>query len=134
MSKVEEIEGVGPAIAEKLATAGVSSVEELLEKGGSKAGRVALAEATGVAETNILKFVNHADLFRINGVGPQFAELLEAAGVDSVAELAQRNAENLAVKLKETNDAKNLANSTPSEGAVSKWIEEAKSLPKAVTH
>lgn len=134
MSKVEEIEGVGPVIAEKLAAAGVSSVEALLEKGGSKAGRAALAEAAGVSETNILKFVNHADLFRINGVGPQFAELLEAAGVDSVAELAQRNAENLAVKLKETNEAKNLANSTPSEASVSKWIEEAKSLPKAVTH
>ena len=122
MASIEDIEGVGPASAEKLKAAGVSTVEKLLEMGAAKKDRVALAESTGLSETNILTWVNHADLFRINGVAGQFSELLEASGVDSVAELAQRRPDNLAAKMKEVNEAKNLANRTPSEAEVTKWV------------
>ncbi|MBL8049296.1 MAG: DUF4332 domain-containing protein [Chthonomonas sp.] len=134
MANIEDIEGVGPAIAEKMKAAGVGSVEKLLEMGGTKKGRESLAEAAEVSEKLVLKFVNHADLMRINGVGPQFAEMLEAAGVDSVVELAGRRSDNLATKLAEVNEAKNLANRTPSESEVAKWVEEAKSLDRAVHH
>lgn len=134
MANVKDIEGVGEALAAKLAEAGVKTVEGLLEVGGTKKGRVELAESTGISEKLILKFVNHADLFRLNGVGPQMAELLEASGVDSVAELAHRNAANLTAKMAEVNEAKNLVNRVPSETEVTKWIEESKTLPKAVTH
>ena len=131
---IEDIEGVGPSYATKLAAVGVTSIESLLEKGGDSKGREALVEATGVSGKLILKWVNHADLCRLHGVGPQMAELLEGAGVDSVPELAQRNAANLATKLDEVNAAKNLVNRVPNEETVSKWIAEAKLLPKKVTH
>lgn len=134
MANIEDIEGVGPAYAEKLVAAGVKSVEKLLEVGGTKKGRQSLAESSGVDESKILKWVNHADLMRINGVGPQFAELLEAAGVDTVKELRGRRADNLAAKMAEVNEAKNLANRTPNEDMVSGWIEEAKNLSEAVSH
>ncbi|WP_309719368.1 DUF4332 domain-containing protein [Armatimonas sp.] len=131
---IEEIEGVGPGYAAKLAEAEVTSIESLLSVGGDAKGRAALTKATGISEKLILKWVNHADLCRLNGVGPQTAELLEAAGVDSVAELAQRNAANLAVKLDEVNASKNLVNRVPNEGTLATWIEQAKTLPKVVTH
>jgi len=132
--KIIEIEGVGEAYGEKLSEAGVSTVEALLEKGATKKGREELAEATGIPEKSILKFVNHADLIRLNGVGPQYAELLEAAGVDSVPELAQRNAANLAAKMEEVNGEKNLTNRVPVESEVERWIEEAKTIERVVTH
>ena len=134
MAKIDEIEGIGPAYAEKLASAGVTSVEKLLEAGKSSKGRAELAEKTGLDAKSILKWVNHADLMRINGVGPQFAELLEASGVDTVPELAQRNAANLAAKMEEVNAAKNLANRVPSETEVTKWVEEAKALGRTVEY
>lgn len=134
MAAIIDIEGVGDGYAAKLKDAGVSSVEKLLEVGATAKGRATLAEKTGISEKHILKWVNHADLFRINGVAGQFAELLEAAGVDTVPELAQRNAENLHKKLAEANDAKNLTNSLPSAASIQKWIDEAKTLPRVVTH
>lgn len=134
MANIKEIEGVGEAYAAKLSEAGVGTVEKALELGGTKKGRQELAEKTGISEKVILKIVNHADLFRIKGVGPQMAELLEASGVDSVPELAQRNAANLTVKMAQVNEAKNLVNRVPSESEVTKWIEEAGALPRAVTH
>lgn len=134
MTAIAEIEGIGPAYAAKLTEAGVDSVEALLKAGGNRAGRTQLEEKTGISGALILKWVNHADLFRLKGVAGQFAELLEAAGVDSVAELAQRNAANLAAKLAEVNGEKKLAGRTPSEGDVTDWITEAKSLPRAVEH
>lgn len=134
MAKIDEIEGIGPAYAEKLAGAGVTSVEKLLEAGKTSKGRAELAEKTGLDAKSILKWVNHADLMRINGVGPQFAELLEASGVDTVPELAQRNAANLAAKMEEVNAAKNLANRVPSETEVTKWVEEAKALGRTVEY
>ncbi|MCG9896033.1 MAG: DUF4332 domain-containing protein [Fimbriimonadaceae bacterium] len=134
MAKVEEIEGVGPAYAAKLEEAGVKSTADLLEKGGTKEGRAGLAEATGIPEKNILRWVNHCDLMRIDGIGPQFSELLEKAGVDSVPELAQRNAANLAAKLEEVNAEFNLTGRVPNEAAVQKMIDQAKELPRAVHH
>jgi predicted flap endonuclease-1-like 5' DNA nuclease len=134
MANVRDIEGVGDAYAEKLEAAGIKTVEALLEKGASAAGRAAIEEASGLSHAHVLKWVNHADLFRIKGVAGQFAELLEASGVDTVPELAQRNAANLAKKMEEVNAEKNLANRVPSESEVEKWIEEAKSLPRVVTH
>jgi predicted flap endonuclease-1-like 5' DNA nuclease len=132
--KITEIEGIGPSYGDKLAAAGVDTVAELLEKGASAKGREELAAASGISEKMIRDWVNMADLMRINGVGKQFAELLEAAGVDSVPELAQRKPENLAKKMEEVNEAQNLANRTPSETEVTRWVEEAKTLPRVVTH
>jgi predicted flap endonuclease-1-like 5' DNA nuclease len=134
MAKIEEIEGIGPAYAEKLALAGVKTPEELLDQGASAAGRKKLCESTGISSSLILRWVNHADLFRITGIGPQYAELLEAAGVDSVAELAQRVPANLHAKLVEVQEQKNLTGRAPAESFVVDWVEQAKQLPKRVTH
>jgi predicted flap endonuclease-1-like 5' DNA nuclease len=133
-TNIKDIEGIGDAYAEKLEAAGIKTVEGLLEAGASEAGRKKIEEQTGLAHAHVLKWVNHADLFRIKGVAGQFSELLEAAGVDTVPELAQRNAANLTKKMEEVNAEKNLANRTPSEAEVGKWIDEAKSLPRVVTH
>lgn len=134
MAKIEEIEGIGPAYREKLVAAGIDTTDELLAAGGGKKGRGELAEKTGISETLILEWVNRADLFRLKGVGKQYSDLLEASGVDSVPELAQRNAANLAKKMEEVNEAKNLCNRAPSESEVSDWIEQAKGMERAVTH
>jgi len=132
--KVEDIEGIGPVYGEKLRAAGVTSVEVLLEKCAGKSGRSSLAKETGISEKEILKWTNHADLFRIDGVGPQFSELLEASGVDTVKELRNRNAENLHAKLNEVNEEKKLVRRTPSLSQIEKMIEIAKTLEPKVTH
>lgn len=132
--KVIDIEGIGAAYAEKLAAAGIEKVEQLLEKCAAPAGRKALAEETGIPEKNVLRWCNHADLFRVKEVGPQFAELLEAAGVDTVKELAQRNAENLAAKMAEVNAEKNLVHRVPVASELQKMIDEAKELPRVLTY
>ena len=106
MVKLTEIEGIGPKYAQALKKAGVSSQNSLLKKGATPAGRKKIAQEAAVSEKLVLEWVNHADLFRIKGVGEEFADLLEEAGVDTVPELAQRNAENLYQKLAETNQAK----------------------------
>lgn len=132
--KVVDIEGVGATYAEKLAAAGINKVEELLAKCAAPAGRKALAEETGISDKLILKWTNHADLIRIHGVGPQFAELLEAAGVDTVKEFRHRNAENLAAKMEEVNAEKNLVNRVPSVKELAKMIAEAATLEVVVTY
>lgn len=134
MTKITTIEGIGPAFEEKLKQAGVTSCEELLEKGATKEGRAQIEQASGIDHSRISRFVNHADLCRIKGVGGEYAELLEASGVDSVPELAQRNAENLAAKMAEVNEAKKLVRALPSAKAVAEWVAQAKSLPRVVTH
>jgi predicted flap endonuclease-1-like 5' DNA nuclease len=134
MATIADIEGIGPAYAEKLGAAGVSTLADLLAKGGTRAGREELETATGISGTLILKWVNRADLDRVKGVGSEYADLLEAAGVDSVPELAQRNAANLAAKLAEVNDGKNLVRRVPTESEVERWIEDAKTLDRAVHH
>lgn len=134
MAKISDIEGIGPAYAAKLETAGIKTVEKLLVVAGGKKGRQTLAESTGIDESRILSWVNMADLFRINGVGPQFAELLHAAGVDTIKELRTRNAANLHAKIVEVNAEKNLANAVPALSRIEKFIEEAKGMEPAVTH
>ena len=132
--KIETIEGIGPAYASKLMAAGIDTDADLLTKAGSATGRDQLAKVTGISTTLILRWTNHADLMRISGVAGQFAELLEAAGVDTVKELATRNPANLAVKLAETNAHRRLAGVTPSESQVAGWIGQAKILAPAITH
>ena len=134
MTKLVDIEGIGPAYAEALKNAGIDTIEELLEVGGVPLGRDTIAEKSGLSPKLILEWVNHADLMRIKGVGSEYADLLEAAGVDSVPELAQRNATSLAEKLGAANEAKNLVRRVPTEAEVTAWIGEAKTLPKAVHH
>lgn len=132
--KIEEIEGIGSAMGEKLRSAGITTTDKLLAGAKSKKQRHELAEATGIAEKQILKFANMADLFRITGVGQEFAELLEVAGVDTVPELAQRKADNLTAKMEEVNEAKKLTRRSPSLKEVEKWIAEAKTLPRALEY
>ena len=112
--KIIDIEGIGDVYAEKLIAAGINTDKEMLEKCCKPAGRKALAEATGISEKLILTWSNHCDLMRIKGVGPQFSELLEAAGVDTVKEFRNRKPENLQPKLEEVNAAKNLVRRVPS--------------------
>lgn len=131
---IETIEGIGPAYKTKLAKAGIHTPAELLEKGGSAAGRKSIVAGTGISNKRILKWVNMADLMRIPGVTGQFAELLEAAGVDTVKELRNRNGDNLASTMKDVNAAKNLTPSVPSAKDVTGWIEKAKKLDPKVTH
>ncbi len=132
--KIIDIEGVGEVYAEKLVAVGINKVSELLDKCAAPKGRKELAEATGISEKLILKWTNHADLFRINGVGPQFAELLEAAGVDTVKEFRHRVAENLQPKLVEVNEQKNICNRVPAVSEVQKMIDQAKELEPRMTY
>lgn len=132
--KIEEIEGIGPVYAEKLRAAGISTTEELLEKGATRKGREEIAEATEISERLILKWTNHADLFRIKGVAGQFAELLEAAGVDTVKEFRHRVAANLYPRLVEVNEQRNLCNRVPSVAELEKMIEQAKTLEPVITY
>jgi predicted flap endonuclease-1-like 5' DNA nuclease len=134
MAKISDIEGIGPAYAEKLSKAEIKTVEKLLEKGASRKGRKDLAGIPGISDTLILEWVNRADLFRIKGIGEEFSDLLEAAGVDTVKELAQRNAENLVAKIEEVNSQKKLVRRLPTLDAVKDWIEQAKKLPRVVEY
>ncbi len=129
-----DIEGIGPAYAAKLNDVGINTTSDLLEKGGTKTGRKALAEASGVDESKILTCVNHSDLHRINGIAGQISELMEVAGVDTVKELATRNAANLAAKMSEVNEAKNLSGRVPSAEQLQAMIDQAKTLEQAVFH
>ncbi len=128
------IEGIGPATADKLAAAGVTTTGQLLNVAGSAAGRKHLAAQAGVTAKQVLKWVNRADLMRISGVGTQYSDLLEAAGVDTVVELAQRKAENLHKKMGEVNAAKRLVRQLPTVDQVAAWVAQAGSLPRVITH
>ena len=134
MAKLIEVEGIGEAYAQKLKAAGVGSVEALLKVGATPKGRQELAEKTGVSEKLILEWVNHADLFRIKGIGSEYSDLLEAAGVDTVVELAQRNADSLYQKLVSVNEAKKLVRKLPTASQVADWVRQAKGLPRIVTY
>lgn len=127
--KIIDIEGIGEVYGKKLVDAGINTVDALLEKCAKPAGRKALAEETGISPKLILTWTNHADLMRINGVGPQFSELLEAAGVDTVKEFRHRVPANLQPKLEEINNEKNLVNRVPSLKEVENMIAQAKELP-----
>ncbi|HOA21790.1 MAG TPA: DUF4332 domain-containing protein [Anaerolineaceae bacterium] len=132
MAKLLDIEGIGPVYSEKLQKAGVGSVEALLKLGATPKEREALAEKAGIDRKLILEWVNHADLFRIKGVAEEYSDLLEEAGVDTVVELAQRNAENLLAKIQEVNTLKKLVRRVPTLAQIKSWIEQAKALPRAI--
>ena len=132
--KVEQIEGIGEVYAEKLNAVGIKTTDELLAKCATPKGRKELEEASGIAGALILKWANHADLMRINGVAGQFAELLEAAGVDTVKELKHRVAANLQAKMEEVNAQKNLVNRVPSVSEIEKMIAQAKELEAIITY
>ncbi len=134
MTKLAIIEGIGEAYAAKLTAKGIKSIEALLKEGATPKGRKALAEGAGISEKLILTWVNHADLFRIKGVGGQYADLLEAAGVDTVAELAGRKAANLHEKLLAVNAEKKLVRRVPTLKEIEGWVAQAKALPRAVNY
>jgi predicted flap endonuclease-1-like 5' DNA nuclease len=134
MGKIIEIEGVGEVYARKLIEAGIETTEALLEKGASPKARKELAEKTGIAEKLVLRWVNHADLFRVKGIGGEYAELLEAAGIDTVPELAQRNPDSLLQKLSAANEERKLVRKLPAQAQVNKWVEEAKTLGRVITY
>ncbi|MBN1247529.1 MAG: DUF4332 domain-containing protein [Anaerolineae bacterium] len=134
MTKLTQVEGIGEVYAQKLMDAGVATTEALLQKGSTPAGRKEMAEVTGISGKLILEFVNHVDLFRIKGVGEEYADLLEEAGVDTVPELAQRNAANLHQKLMEVNAEKQLVRQLPGLSQVESWVAHAKELPRVVTY
>jgi len=134
MASIIDIEGIGEAFAKKLTAAGVGTVEKLLSKGCTPQGRKEIETQTGINHDLILQWVNHADLFRIKGIGSEYSDLLEAAGVDTVPELAQRVGENLHKKLVEINQQKKLVRQLPTEAQVVGWVEQAKKLPRVISY
>ena len=131
---IEAIEGIGPKYGAKLRAVKCSTPAQLLKDGATRKGRKQIADKTGVSDKIILRCVNMADLFRIKGVATQYAELLEAAGVDTVKELRNRNAANLAAAMKSTNDAKRLCRQVPSQNMIENWIAQAKKLKPMISY
>lgn len=131
---VIEVEGIGPVYGKKLNDAGIKNTDQLLNACKTKAMRLKLAADSGIDESHILRFANMVDLFRIHGVGSEYADLLEASGVDTVKELATRNPANLTAKMAEVNNEKKLVRRIPTEKMVEKWVNEAKNLPGALKY
>ena len=134
MTTIKYIEGIGEGFEKKLKGMGISSVELLLSQGDSKAKRTKIAAETGISENLVLKFVNHADLMRIKGIGAEYADLLEASGVDTVPELSKRRPDNLFAKMVEVNGEKKLVRKLPTERMIEGWIAQAKELPRLVNY
>jgi len=134
MPKLNYVEGIGPSFEAKLNTVGIKTTEALIKVTVTKKGRKDLAEKTGISEKMLLEWTNHIDLFRIVGVGAEYADLLEEAGVDTVVELAGRRADNLVKKFEELNATKKLVRRIPTLAAVEDWIKQAKSLPRGVEY
>ena len=131
---LEYVEGIGPVFAEKLRGVGATTLLDLLQRGATSKGRDVLAEGSGISGSMILKWVNHVDLYRVKGVGSEYADLLEASGVDTVVELAQRNPGNLAEKMVAVNEEKNLVRRTPVQSQVEEWVDQAKKLPRVISY
>ena len=131
---VIDVEGIGPTYAGQLEAIGVKTTDDLLERGATPKGREELETASGIGHALILKWVNRVDLYRIKGVGSEYSDLLEVAGVDTVPELAQRNAANLTETLAEANAARNLVRKLPTVDQVTDWVEQAKALPRVVQY
>jgi predicted flap endonuclease-1-like 5' DNA nuclease len=133
--KIADIEGIGPVWAKKLTDAGVRTTDALLKNGGTRKARQALADKTGQAATQILEWVNRADLYRIKGVGSEYSDLLERAGVDTVVELANRNAANLSKQIKElVGKGTRIVRRIPSDREITSWVTQANKLPRAVEY
>ncbi|MGE0725588.1 MAG: DUF4332 domain-containing protein [Alphaproteobacteria bacterium] len=131
---IEKIEGIGPAYGQKLLAAGIKTTDDLLAKAATPKDRATLAQATGLPEKSVLKWANMADLMRIKGVGEEYSELLEAAGVDTVKELKMRVPANLAQAMAKANEAKKLVRVVPSEKQVTDWVGQAKTLPAKLSY
>lgn len=131
---IAKIEGIGPTYAEKLKAVGISNTKAYLERAKDASGRKALEEETGIDHARILKWANMSDLMRIKGVGEEYSELLEAAGVDTVKELRNRNAANLTKAMQEANEAKKLVRQVPAQSNVELWVAQAKQLPPMMTY
>jgi predicted flap endonuclease-1-like 5' DNA nuclease len=134
MAKLIDVEGIGDVYAGKLLEAGIETTEAFLEAGKTPQGRRDIAARTGISGTLILEWINHVDLFRIKGIGEEYADLLEEAGVDTVVELAQRNADNLYTALVAANERKKLVRQLPALTQVTHWIEQARELPRMITY
>jgi predicted flap endonuclease-1-like 5' DNA nuclease len=134
MAKLESVEGIGDKYAQALRDAGVSTTQALLDKGATPKGRKAIAADSGIREKLVLEWVNHVDLFRIKGVGEEYADLLEEAGVDTVVELKRRNPRNLLKKMEEVNQAKELVRQLPSQAQVEDWVNQAKGLNRVIKY
>jgi predicted flap endonuclease-1-like 5' DNA nuclease len=132
--KIDDIEGIGPAYAKKLAAADIKTTQDLLDKCGARKGRKAIAKLADISEKLLLTWTNMADMVRIKGIGPQYAELLEAAGVDTIKELRTRNLANLTAKLAEVQKEKKTCKTAPAESVIAGWIEQAKDMDPAVSH
>jgi predicted flap endonuclease-1-like 5' DNA nuclease len=131
---IVDVEGIGPVYGEKLEAVGVKTTDDLLERGATQKGREELEAASGIGRVLILKWVNRVDLYRIDGVGSEYSDLLEVAGVDTIPELSYRNAENLTQTMAEANAARNLVRRLPTLEVVADWIEQAKKLPRVVQY
>ena len=134
MGSIDTIEGVGIKNATRLRKNRIRTTEALLKKGATRSGRKALATATGLTATQILEWVNRADLMRVKGVGEEYSDLLEAAGVDTVKELRNRNSENLLARMSEINKAKRLVRRLPTKSMVDRWVNHAKELTPIVKY
>lgn len=133
MANLRNIEGIGETYAQKLQDIGLRTTKALLAKGATPQGRKEIAEKTGLSDAYILKWVNRADLFRIKGIGKEYSDLLEAAGVDTVLELSHRVPENLCQKLAEVNAAKKLVRKLPALSQVKGWVAQAKKMPRGIS-
>ena len=131
---IEKIEGIGPVYAQKLLAVGVKTTQDLLDQGKSRKGRENLVENTGISATLVLKWVNMADMMRIRGVGEEYSELLEKAGVDTVKELRNRNPKNLHEALVQANEAHKLVRRLPTLSEVEGWIMAAKEVETTMTY
>lgn len=132
MAKIMDVEGIGPVNAKKLKAAGIATTQTLLKKGATPKGRKELAAKTGIAESLLLQWVNHVDLYRIRGIGSEYSDLLEAAGVNTIPELAQRKADHLLSKLQDVNRVKKLVRRLPVKSQVEDWIRQAGKLPRVI--
>ena len=133
-SNLELVEGIGPEYAKRLIGIGVKTTKQLLKQGATNDGRELISNRSGFSKSTILEWVNRVDLMRVSGVGEEYSDLLEEAGVDTVPELAQRNTENLYEKMIEINKEKNLVRNTPSLKSVKNWVSQAKKLPKIIEY
>lgn len=132
--KITKIEGIGPTYASNLTGRGIKTTEGLLKAAASRKGREELSEQTGISNHLILEWANRADLMRVKGVGEEYSDLLEAAGVDTVKELAYRNPDNLHKSLLITNNEKRLVRRPPSLSEVQSWVSQSKSLPPVIRY
>ncbi len=134
MAKLSDIEGIGATYEKKLKEIGIGSLEKLLEAGAKPAGRANLAKESGISQKLILTWVNKADLARVKGISSQYADLLEFANVNTIPQLATRNAENLTAKMEEVNAERKLVRKVPVLSQVEGWIAQAKELPRILTY